>query len=71
MMCLMMVVVVTAELPELEPAFMALGQLMINVGMRVALHCDAYVHSKLPVYKRRTLHEYDHHYLSFFYSCNK
>jgi len=44
------------ELPELEQAFMSLGQLMVNVGLRVALHCDAYVASKLPVYKPRTLH---------------
>jgi len=31
------------ELPELEPAFRRLGQLVIKVGQLLAAHCDAYV----------------------------
>ena len=31
------------DLPELEPAFRRLGQLIIAVGQLLAAHCDAYV----------------------------
>lgn len=30
-------------MPELEPAFMALGQLIVSVGTKLSLHCDRYV----------------------------
>jgi len=35
------------DLPALEPAFKALGQLMVNVGIELAHHCDKYVIAKL------------------------
>jgi len=43
------------EMPELEPAFMDLGSLMVNVGQNLAKHCDAYVSSKLSSYQPGTL----------------
>ncbi|RHZ11716.1 hypothetical protein DYB37_010624 [Aphanomyces astaci] len=33
----------TDEVPDLEPAFMSLGQLIIDTGLLVAKQCDAYV----------------------------
>lgn len=49
----------TEELPELEEAFMQLGQLMVRVGTSVARGCDSYVASQLPpeVYKPTTLQD--------------
>jgi len=35
------------DLPELEPAFKALGQLIVNVGLELAHHCDKHVLAKL------------------------
>lgn len=40
----------TADLPALEPAFKALGQLIVEVGTLVAWQCDAYVHRRCPGY---------------------
>jgi isopenicillin N synthase-like dioxygenase len=37
----------TEDLPALEPAFKNLGQLMIQVGLLLAHHCDKYILSKL------------------------
>ncbi|CAI5534495.1 unnamed protein product, partial [Closterium sp. Naga37s-1] len=36
------------DLPELEPAFKALGRLIVDVGKQLLQHCDAYVHSRNP-----------------------
>ncbi|NVJ10169.1 isopenicillin N synthase family oxygenase [Myxococcus sp. AM001] len=36
-----------ADFPELRPAFMALGQRMVDVGVLVAEQCDKYVQAKL------------------------
>lgn len=36
-----------ADFPELRPAFMALGQRMVDVGVLVAEQCDRYVGSRL------------------------
>jgi isopenicillin N synthase-like dioxygenase len=36
-----------ADFPELKPAFMTLGQRMVDVGVLVAEQCDRYVRSKL------------------------
>jgi len=40
----------TEELPELEPAFMNLGQLIHRVGCSLAVHCDQYVKARKPSY---------------------
>jgi hypothetical protein len=45
----------TDEMPELEPAFKALGQLVAQVGVLVARQCDYHVHSKIPAYADDTL----------------
>jgi isopenicillin N synthase-like dioxygenase len=39
------------DLPELEPAFKAMGQCIVNVGLLLARHCDKYVKKVLPTYK--------------------
>eukprot|EP01116_Phalansterium_solitarium_P020949 TRINITY_DN6359_c0_g3_i1.p1 TRINITY_DN6359_c0_g3~~TRINITY_DN6359_c0_g3_i1.p1 ORF type:complete len:267 (-),score=63.14 TRINITY_DN6359_c0_g3_i1:347-1147(-) len=44
-----------ADLPELESAFKNLGQLIVEVGVHLAEHCDRLVSSKLPSYKQRRL----------------
>jgi isopenicillin N synthase-like dioxygenase len=36
-----------ADFPQLRPAFMALGQRMVDVGLLVAEQCDRYVRSRL------------------------
>ncbi|ETV83509.1 hypothetical protein, variant [Aphanomyces astaci] len=46
----------TDEVPDLEPAFMSLGQLIIDTGLLVAKQCDAYVESKCPTYEAGKLH---------------
>lgn len=43
------------ELPELEPAFMELGQQIIACGLLVAKQCDRYVHSKCSAYPQDKL----------------
>ncbi len=40
----------TAEIPEFETAFKALGQLIVSVGQLVADQCDVYVKKQLPSY---------------------
>lgn len=44
-----------SSLPELEPAFKELGQLMVDIGRLLAKPCDAYVLSKCPGYKKNKL----------------
>ncbi|CAI5734690.1 unnamed protein product [Peronospora farinosa] len=44
------------ELPELEEAFMQLGQLIVYTGMLVAYQCDKLVESKCPGYEKGKLH---------------
>eukprot|EP00742_Colponemidia_sp_Colp-10_P002415 GILJ01002575.1.p1 GENE.GILJ01002575.1~~GILJ01002575.1.p1 ORF type:complete len:417 (-),score=45.76 GILJ01002575.1:199-1413(-) len=43
------------ELPQLENAFKALGQLMVQVGLLVARQCDTYVESRCPTYQKGRL----------------
>jgi hypothetical protein len=43
------------KLLELEPAFKALGCAIIDVGLLLARHCDAYVASVRPGYERGCL----------------
>ncbi|CAK9196621.1 unnamed protein product [Sphagnum troendelagicum] len=43
------------QLPELEPAFKVLGQLILEVGMLLAHHCDKYVYSRKPMYEKGKL----------------
>jgi isopenicillin N synthase-like dioxygenase len=38
----------TAEIPQLEEAFMNLGRLIVEVGVKVAKHCDQYGEKKTP-----------------------
>lgn len=45
----------TEELPELEGAFMGLGQTIVSVGMLVAEQCDKFVESKSKDYERGKL----------------
>jgi hypothetical protein len=42
-------------LPDLEPSFKELGQMIVAVGTLVARHCDTYVHSLCPTYTRNKL----------------
>ncbi|KAG9402452.1 hypothetical protein AC1031_007065 [Aphanomyces cochlioides] len=44
------------EVPELEKAFMQLGQLIIDTGLLIASECDKYVQSKCPTYEAGKLH---------------
>jgi isopenicillin N synthase-like dioxygenase len=44
-----------ADLPELEPAFKNLGQLIVSVGELVARQCDNFVRSKCPAYEEQKL----------------
>ncbi|KAF4041397.1 2OG-Fe(II) oxygenase superfamily [Phytophthora infestans] len=44
------------ELPELEKAFMKLGQLIVDTGMLVAHQCDNLVEKKCPGYEKGKLH---------------
>lgn len=44
-----------ADLPQLRPAFKALGQLIVGVGEMVARESDHYVESQLPQYRAGTL----------------
>ncbi|CAK4127404.1 unnamed protein product [Aphanomyces euteiches] len=44
------------EVPELERAFMELGQLIIDTGLLIASECDKYVQSKCPTYEAGKLH---------------
>ncbi|OQR82224.1 hypothetical protein THRCLA_11041 [Thraustotheca clavata] len=46
----------TDEIPELEEAFMHLGQLIVNTGLLVAQQCDKYVESKCPTYEAGKLY---------------
>jgi isopenicillin N synthase-like dioxygenase len=41
----------TEDLPEMEAAFKALGQLIVAVGVLVSKQCDAYVKKKCATYK--------------------
>lgn len=45
----------TEDLPELEPAFKDLGQIIVAVGQLVARQCDSYVHSRCPTYPQHAL----------------
>ena len=45
----------TADVPEMEGAFKSLGRLMVDVGLRLSMHVDAYVHAQQPLYPRDTL----------------
>ncbi len=45
----------TEDLPQLEPAFKALGQIIVSVGTLVAQQCDRYVKSLCPTYGERGL----------------
>ncbi|KAF1775854.1 Isopenicillin N synthase-like [Phytophthora cactorum] len=44
------------ELPELENAFMKLGQLIVDTGVLVAHQCDKLVEKKCPGYEKGKLH---------------
>lgn len=39
------------ELPHFKPCFKALGSLIVEVGLKLAKHCDLYVSSKSPDYE--------------------
>lgn len=43
-------------MPELEPAFLALGTTIVNTGMLVARQCDKLVHSRFPAYPPNKLY---------------
>lgn len=43
------------DLPEMEPAFKALGQMIVSTGLEVARHCDNYVKSICPAYENGKL----------------
>ena len=45
----------TKEMPELEGAFMGLGQTIVSVGMLIAEQCDKFVESKSKDYERGKL----------------
>ena len=45
----------TEAMPALEHPFKQLGRLTVDVGTRLAMHCDAYVHRRNPEYARDTL----------------
>jgi isopenicillin N synthase-like dioxygenase len=45
-----------AEVPQLERAFMDLGQLIVSTGVLVARQCDAFIERKTPAYERGKLH---------------
>ncbi|GLD99924.1 hypothetical protein PINS_up008652 [Pythium insidiosum] len=45
-----------SEMPELEKAFMTLGQLIVDTGLLVAQQCDRFVESKMPEYETDKLH---------------
>ena len=45
----------TEHLPELEPAFMELGQTIVRVGKLVAKQCDRYIEAKSPAYAKGKL----------------
>lgn len=40
----------TEDLPDLEPAFKSLGEIIVAVGKLVARQCDAYVKARCPSY---------------------
>lgn len=44
------------ELPQLESAFMTLGQLLVDTGVLVAQQCDRFVESKSAEYEKGKLH---------------
>ncbi|DBA03215.1 TPA: hypothetical protein N0F65_003935 [Lagenidium giganteum] len=44
------------ELPALEPAFMNLGQLIVDTGILVAHQCDRFVEAQCPDYESGKLH---------------
>ena len=44
-------------LPELEPAFLNLGRLIVDVGKLVAKQCDRYVKQKMPEYEATKLYD--------------
>lgn len=41
----------TDDLPEFEPAFKTLGQLIVQVGLLIAYQCDNYVKKQCPSYE--------------------
>jgi len=43
------------DMPELEPAFMQMGSLVVEVGLLLAHHVDKYVKSQLPTYEEGKL----------------
>lgn len=45
------------DFPALEPAFKALGQLIVDVGILVARQCDKHVQKKLPEFHGITLEQ--------------
>jgi isopenicillin N synthase-like dioxygenase len=45
----------TKHLPELEPAFMELGQTIVRVGKLVAKQCDRFVEKRSPAYAKGKL----------------
>lgn len=45
----------TDDMPDFEPAFKTLGQLIVSVGTLVAKQCDAFVHSECPEYPPNSL----------------
>lgn len=47
----------TEHVPEMEPAFKALGQLVVRVGMLVGRQCDRYVQKQCPEYEDFKLFE--------------
>jgi isopenicillin N synthase-like dioxygenase len=46
----------TEEMPQLESAFMSLGQRMVDVGLLIAKQCDTYVSGRCPSYEPKKLH---------------
>jgi isopenicillin N synthase-like dioxygenase len=45
------------DLPELEHAFLAMGNLVVNVGLLVSRQCDRFVNSKQPNYPAFKMHD--------------
>ncbi|KAJ1628902.1 hypothetical protein T492DRAFT_1014742 [Pavlovales sp. CCMP2436] len=45
-----------AHVPQMEPAFMSLGQLMVQVGRLVARQVDTFVSAHCPTYEREKLY---------------
>jgi len=47
----------TDDLPELEPAFKAMGKTAVDVGLLLARHCDSFVKRRITSYQEHRLHD--------------